>query len=131
MVEKSIFFLSYVCVCVCVEINWLARKNIMLILKFKLNNSNCNYNLIDKACLLGDNHVFQKNKQANLQYFFCPWQSFVDPDAISISLPENATKIRRNRLFSSIINGNPVNSKCRWWTSSACSLCLLTSLPYR
>lgn len=44
----------------------------MLILKFKLNNSNCNYNLIDKACLLGDNHVFQKNKQANLQYFFLP-----------------------------------------------------------
>lgn len=33
----------------------------------------------------------------------------MDPESISIPIPENASKLRRSRLFSSIINGNQVN----------------------
>nr|XP_027205931.1 uncharacterized protein DDB_G0288805-like [Dermatophagoides pteronyssinus] len=36
-------------------------------------------------------------------------QHFIDPDSVTLPLPENATKIRRSRLFSSIIGGNPAN----------------------
>ncbi|XP_075589701.1 uncharacterized protein LOC124496183 isoform X2 [Dermatophagoides farinae] len=36
-------------------------------------------------------------------------QHFIDPDSVTIPLPENATKIRRSRIFSSILGGTSVN----------------------
>ncbi|KAF7491546.1 Nuclear factor interleukin-3-regulated protein [Sarcoptes scabiei] len=38
-----------------------------------------------------------------------PNQHFIDPESVSLPLPENTTKIRRSRLFSTILSGNPVN----------------------
>lgn len=60
--------------------------------------------------LTRENSILKAELYAIKEKFgIAPSQHFVDPESIAIPLPENANKIRRSRLFSSIINGTPVN----------------------